>query len=89
VLCVCVQDPTERLALALGLEPRRLAIYTGELTTDSMGSVNALRYALAHPLVLVSGHSVTSLWTVWSVKEREMFLNNLILNHCEDPHVWG
>ena len=50
-----MQDPTERLALALGLQPRQLAVYTGKLTTESMGSVNALRYALAHPLVLVGG----------------------------------
>jgi len=46
-----VEDPTERLALALGLDPRRLAIYTGQLTTDSLGSINALRFALSHPLV--------------------------------------
>lgn len=30
-----VEDPTERLALALGLDPRRLAIYTGLPTTDA------------------------------------------------------
>lgn len=30
-----VEDPTERLALALGLDPRRLAVYTGEPTNDS------------------------------------------------------
>lgn len=29
-----VTDPTERLALALGLDPRQLAIHTGRLTTD-------------------------------------------------------
>eukprot|EP00798_Chlamydomonas_sp_ICE-L_P016386 gene16386-22588_t len=46
-----VEDPTERLALALGLDPRRLSIYTGKLTIDSVGSINALRFALNHPLV--------------------------------------
>lgn len=30
-----VADPTERLALALGLDPRRLAIYTGLPTADA------------------------------------------------------
>jgi hypothetical protein len=30
-----VEDPTERLALALGLDPRCLAIYTGIPTTDA------------------------------------------------------
>ncbi len=30
-----VEDPTERLALALGLDPRRLAIYTGKPTQDA------------------------------------------------------
>uniref|UniRef100_A0A7S3QSP4 Uncharacterized protein n=1 Tax=Dunaliella tertiolecta TaxID=3047 RepID=A0A7S3QSP4_DUNTE len=46
-----VSDPTERLALALGLDPSQLAIHTGIPTTDATGSVNALRHALAHPLV--------------------------------------
>jgi hypothetical protein len=30
-----VEDPTERLALALGLDPRRLAVHTGVPTTDA------------------------------------------------------
>ncbi len=30
-----VEDPTERLALALGLDPRRLAVYTGRPTQDA------------------------------------------------------
>jgi hypothetical protein len=46
-----VDDPTERLALALGLDPRHLAMHTGRHTVDAAGSVNALRFALAHPLV--------------------------------------
>ena len=30
-----IEDPTERLALALGLDPKRLAVYTGLPTTDA------------------------------------------------------
>ena len=29
-----VEDPTERLALALGIDPRQLSIHTGKLTSD-------------------------------------------------------
>ena len=32
-----IGDPTERLALALDLDLSRLAIYTGQLTTDATG----------------------------------------------------
>ncbi|MEW5307179.1 MAG: hypothetical protein WDW36_009587 [Sanguina aurantia] len=46
-----VGDPTERLALALGLDPHRLTIYSGQITTDALASVNSLRFALNHPLV--------------------------------------
>ena len=46
-----IEDPTERLALALGLDPSRLAVHTGRLTSDSMATVNALRFALSHSLV--------------------------------------
>ncbi|KAL6761052.1 hypothetical protein V8C86DRAFT_967616 [Haematococcus lacustris] len=49
-----VTDPTERLALALGLDPRRLAINTGIATSDAAAAAAALRYALAHPLVEVN-----------------------------------
>ena len=29
-----VEDPTERLALALGLDPRQLAVHSGKMTAD-------------------------------------------------------
>ncbi|GIL92741.1 hypothetical protein Vretifemale_20235 [Volvox reticuliferus] len=46
-----ITDPTERLAVALGLDPLSLPIHTGALTVDSAGAIAALRFALAHPLV--------------------------------------
>ncbi|GIL68627.1 hypothetical protein Vafri_21871 [Volvox africanus] len=46
-----ITDPTERLAVALGLDPLSLPMHTGTLTVDSAGAIAALRFALAHPLV--------------------------------------
>ncbi|KAG2482469.1 hypothetical protein HYH03_018603 [Edaphochlamys debaryana] len=46
-----ITDPTERLAVALGLDPRSLPMHSGALTSDSAGAIAALRFALAHPLV--------------------------------------
>ncbi|GLI67741.1 hypothetical protein VaNZ11_011994 [Volvox africanus] len=46
-----ITDPTERLAVALGLDPLSLPMHTGALTVDSAGAIAALRFALAHPLV--------------------------------------
>ncbi|GFR50094.1 hypothetical protein Agub_g12239 [Astrephomene gubernaculifera] len=46
-----ITDPTERLAVALGLDPLVLPMHTGALTSDSAGAISALRFALAHPLV--------------------------------------
>ncbi len=46
-----IADPTERLAVALGLDPLLLPLHTHALTADSAGAVAALRFALAHPLV--------------------------------------
>ena len=34
-----VEDPTERLALALGLDPRQLSVFTGKLTSDRCADV--------------------------------------------------
>jgi hypothetical protein len=48
-----VEDPTERLALSLGLDPCLLPLHTRALTGDSLAACNALRFALAHPLVEV------------------------------------
>lgn len=46
-----IKDPSVRTALALGLHPSRLPVFTGELTTNSTAAVSALKFALAHPLL--------------------------------------
>lgn len=45
-----VGDPTVRVAMALGMNPRRLAVYNGRQGGDTCSAVAALRFALQHPL---------------------------------------
>ena len=45
-----ITDPTIRLAVALGLDPGHLTIYSGRQGTDSASAVAALHFALDHPL---------------------------------------
>ena len=45
-----VGDPTVRVAMALGMDPRRLAIYNRHQGGDTCSAVAALRFALQHPL---------------------------------------
>ncbi|WIA08483.1 hypothetical protein OEZ85_007919 [Tetradesmus obliquus] len=45
------QDPTERLAVALGLQVCQLAHYTHRQPGNPLAAVHRLRHALAHPLV--------------------------------------
>ena len=45
-----ITDPTVRLAVALGLSPEHLTIYSGRQGTDSASAVAALHFALEHPL---------------------------------------
>lgn len=45
-----IRDPTVQLAVALGLDPGRLTIYSGRQGTDSASAVAALQFALGHPL---------------------------------------
>lgn len=45
-----ITDPTIQLAVALGLDPTQLAIYSGRQGTDSASAVAALQFALGHPL---------------------------------------
>jgi len=45
------EDPTVRLAIALGLDPSLLSINSGHLGGDCTAAIKALRFALAHPLV--------------------------------------
>jgi hypothetical protein len=43
------EDPTEQLAVQLGLDYRLLSHHTGLLGTDVNGAVARLRFMLAHP----------------------------------------
>ena len=43
-------DPTVQLAVALGLDPGHLTIYSGQQGADSASAVAALQFALGHPL---------------------------------------
>lgn len=45
-----ITDPTIRSAIALGLDPRHLTIYSSRQGTDSASAVAALQFVLAHPL---------------------------------------
>ena len=45
-----VGDPTVRVAMALGMNPRRLAVYNRHQGGDTCLAVAALRFALQHPL---------------------------------------
>ena len=45
-----IRDPTVKLAVALGLDPGQLTIYSGQHGTDSASAVAALQFALGHPL---------------------------------------
>eukprot|EP00878_Enallax_costatus_P007658 GHUV01008017.1.p1 GENE.GHUV01008017.1~~GHUV01008017.1.p1 ORF type:complete len:401 (+),score=143.11 GHUV01008017.1:2658-3860(+) len=45
------QDPTERVALALGMKVTQLAHYTHNNPRITSGAIHKLRHALAHPLV--------------------------------------
>ena len=45
-----VGDPTVRVAMALGMDPRRLALYNRHQGGDTCLAVAALRFALQHPL---------------------------------------
>ncbi|WIA28541.1 hypothetical protein OEZ86_011083 [Tetradesmus obliquus] len=45
------QDPTERLAIALGLQVCQLAHYTHRQPGNPLAAIHRLRHALAHPLV--------------------------------------
>ena len=50
------EDPTLQLAQLLGMDPRRLASHLPEaeearLGTDATASINALKFALNHPLI--------------------------------------
>ncbi|KAA6429261.1 MAG: hypothetical protein FRX49_00657 [Trebouxia sp. A1-2] len=45
-----IRDPSVKLAFDLGLDPGRLAIYSGRQGTDSASAVAALQFALSHPL---------------------------------------
>lgn len=45
-----ITDPTVRLAVALGLDPGHLTIYSGRPGTDCASAVAALHFALNHPL---------------------------------------
>jgi len=45
-----IRDPSVKLAVALGLDPGQLAIYSGRQGTDSASAVAALQFALSHPL---------------------------------------
>lgn len=45
-----IRDPSVKLAVALGLDPGQLAIYSGQQGTDSASAVAALQFALSHPL---------------------------------------
>eukprot|EP00803_Ostreobium_quekettii_P006543 evm.model.scf_589.2 EVM.evm.TU.scf_589.2 scf_589:3095-8437(-) len=46
-----INDPTIRSAVALGLDPARLPVFTGALTANSAGAVASLKFAMAHPLL--------------------------------------
>ncbi|KAK9817017.1 hypothetical protein WJX72_008412 [[Myrmecia] bisecta] len=77
-----VDDPTVQLSLALGMNPAKLAIYNGHLGTDSTKAVNALRFALTHPLAHIEaglhegpGHLATTQST--KAKQRQRFLKPL------------
>lgn len=45
-----IEDPTVRMAYALGMDPKVLPMFTGKVTGNSIGTVNALKFALSHPL---------------------------------------
>ena len=45
-----VADPTVRVAMALGMDPRCLAVYNRHPGGDTCSAVAALRFALQHPL---------------------------------------
>jgi len=45
-----IRDPSVKLAVALGLDPGQLAIYSGRQGSDSASAVAALQFALSYPL---------------------------------------
>lgn len=45
-----IEDPTVRMACALGMDPKVLPMFTGKVTANSIGTVNALKFAMSHPL---------------------------------------
>jgi hypothetical protein len=55
-----LQDPTERLAVALGLRVSQLAHHTHRAPRDTLGALHRLQHALAHPFAVAASTATAS-----------------------------